>query len=161
MKNCNIKITFCAASILCFLLPVKLTSLALQPVMSPELAQGRVYLKCTFSHPSSKPLLQYMVVWSRLSTSGKKEQIQRDTTLQSFSYIEMNSINLRLGDTVMQPRLQLKRSNIQGDQILFLNLCFVFISAALHSLYYYSCRKKYWNHFATRLLNSFCQIQDL
>ncbi|NWS40823.1 VWDE protein, partial [Probosciger aterrimus] len=76
------------------------TSLALQPVISPKLAQGRVYLKCAFSHPSSKPPLQYVVVWSRLSTSGKKEQIQRDTTLQSFSYIEMNSINLRLGDTV-------------------------------------------------------------
>ncbi|KFQ41266.1 von Willebrand factor D and EGF domain-containing protein, partial [Mesitornis unicolor] len=78
----------------------KLTSLALQPVITPELVQGRVYLKCAYSRPSSKPPLQYVVVWSRLSTPGKKEQIQRDTTLQPFSYVEMNGVNLRLGDMV-------------------------------------------------------------
>uniref|UniRef100_A0A8B9EVY4 VWDE-like Ig-like domain-containing protein n=1 Tax=Amazona collaria TaxID=241587 RepID=A0A8B9EVY4_9PSIT len=83
-----------------YCIEVKLTSLALQPMINPQLVQGRVYLKCTFSQPTSKPPLQYMVIWSRLSTSGKKEQIQLDTTLQPFSYIEMNSINLRLGDTV-------------------------------------------------------------
>uniref|UniRef100_A0A8D0FNN2 Uncharacterized protein n=1 Tax=Strix occidentalis caurina TaxID=311401 RepID=A0A8D0FNN2_STROC len=65
-----------------------------------SLVQDRVHLRCTYSHPSSKPPLQYAVVWSRLSTPGKKEQIQRDTTLESFSYIEMDGVNLRLGDTV-------------------------------------------------------------
>ncbi|NWW87274.1 VWDE protein, partial [Rhynochetos jubatus] len=78
----------------------KLTSLALQPVITSELVEGRVHLKCTYSRPPSKPLLQYMVVWSRLSTPGKKEQIQRDTTPRSFSYVEMNGVNLKLGDTV-------------------------------------------------------------
>ncbi|NXJ74023.1 VWDE protein, partial [Trogon melanurus] len=76
------------------------TSLALQPVITPELLQGRVHLKCSYSRPSSSSPLRYAVVWSRLSTSGKKEQIRRDTTLQSSSYVEMNSVNLRLGDTV-------------------------------------------------------------
>ncbi|PKU35362.1 von willebrand factor d and egf domain-containing hypothetical protein [Limosa lapponica baueri] len=78
----------------------KLTSLALQPAITPELVHSRVHLKCSYSPPSSKPPLQYLVVWSRLSTPGKKEQIQRDTTLQSFSYVEVDGINLRLGDTV-------------------------------------------------------------
>ncbi|XP_054065466.1 von Willebrand factor D and EGF domain-containing protein-like isoform X2 [Rissa tridactyla] len=78
----------------------KLTSLALQPAITPELVHGRVHLKCSYSRPSAKPPLQYLVVWSRLSTPGKKEQIQRDTTPQSFSYVEMNGRNLGLGDTV-------------------------------------------------------------
>ncbi|NXL45805.1 VWDE protein, partial [Podilymbus podiceps] len=78
----------------------KLTSLALQPAITPELVQGRVCLKCSYNHPSSKPPLRYAVAWSRLSTPGKKEQIQRDATLQLFSYVEMDGVNLRLGDTV-------------------------------------------------------------
>ncbi|KGL98614.1 von Willebrand factor D and EGF domain-containing protein, partial [Charadrius vociferus] len=100
VNNRNTKRTFCAISFFCFTLPDKLTSLALQPAITPELVHGRVHLKCSYHRPSSKPPLQYLVVWSRLSTPGKKEQIQRDTTLQSFSYIEMNGVNLRLGDTV-------------------------------------------------------------
>lgn len=134
MNNCNITITFCA-TLFCFFLPEKLTSLALQPVISPELVQGRVQLKCSYRRPSSRPPPWYVVLWSRLSPAGKKEQIQRDTTLQSFSYVEMNGVNLRLGDTVMPPRLPQKRSNTKGDQPLSLRLCCVFISSVSHSLY--------------------------
>ncbi|KAJ7422192.1 von Willebrand factor D and EGF domain-containing protein-like protein [Pitangus sulphuratus] len=78
----------------------RLTSLSLQPVITPELVQGRVRLKCTYSHPPSKPQLQYVVLWSRLSSPGKREQIHREATLESFSYAEMDGTNLRLGDTV-------------------------------------------------------------
>ena len=121
MNNCIIKVTFSPTSFFRFLLPDKLTRLALQPAITPELVQGRVHLKCTYSRPSSKLPLQYVVVWSRLSTPGTKEQIQHDTTLQPFSYVEMNGVNLRLGDTVMPPHLQQKKSNAHGDQILFFN----------------------------------------
>ncbi|NXM75081.1 VWDE protein, partial [Serilophus lunatus] len=76
------------------------TSLALQPVIAPELIQGHVHLKCTYSPPSSKLPLQYTVLWSRLSTPGKRDQIHHETTLDSFSYVEMDGTNLRLGDTV-------------------------------------------------------------
>ncbi|NXA13790.1 VWDE protein, partial [Sapayoa aenigma] len=78
----------------------RLTSLALHPVIAPELIRGHVHLKCTYSQPPSKPPPQYLVLWSRLSTAGKREQIHRETTPDSFSYVEMDGTNLRLGDTV-------------------------------------------------------------
>ncbi|NWV92881.1 VWDE protein, partial [Machaerirhynchus nigripectus] len=74
--------------------------LALHPVITPELVQGRVHLKCSYSHPSPEPPVQYRVLWSRLSSPGKREQVHHETTPQSFSYVEMDGANLRLGDTV-------------------------------------------------------------
>ncbi|NXE62204.1 VWDE protein, partial [Calcarius ornatus] len=78
----------------------RLASLALQPAITPELVQGRVHLKCTYSPPPPEPPVQFRVLWSRLSSSGRREQIQQETTLQLFSYVEMDGANLRLGDTV-------------------------------------------------------------
>ncbi|NXX70562.1 VWDE protein, partial [Spizella passerina] len=73
---------------------------ALQPVITPELVQGRVHLKCSYSPAPTEPPVQFRVLWSRLSSPGKREQIHQETTLQAFSYVEMDGANLRLGDTV-------------------------------------------------------------
>ncbi|NXR37533.1 VWDE protein, partial [Zosterops hypoxanthus] len=78
----------------------KLTSLALQPVITPELVQGRVHVRCSYSPSSPEPPVQYRVLWSRLSSSGKREQIHQETTPQPFSHVEMDGTKLRLGDTV-------------------------------------------------------------
>ncbi|NXO65600.1 VWDE protein, partial [Phainopepla nitens] len=78
----------------------KRTSLALQPVITPELVQGQVHLKCSYSPHSPEPPEQFRVLWSRLSSPGKREQLHHETTPRPFSYLEMDGANLRLGDTV-------------------------------------------------------------
>ncbi|NWH87824.1 VWDE protein, partial [Aegithalos caudatus] len=78
----------------------KPTHLALQPVITPELVQGRVHLKCSYIPPSPEPPVHYRVLWSRLSSPGKREQVHQEMTPQPFSYLEMDGVNLRLGDTV-------------------------------------------------------------
>uniref|UniRef100_A0A8C8R829 VWFD domain-containing protein n=1 Tax=Pelusios castaneus TaxID=367368 RepID=A0A8C8R829_9SAUR len=80
----------------------KLPPLPLQPVITPEAVRDRVHLKCAYHQPSSNHPLHYVVIWSRLSTSSMKEQIHCDTTLQTFSYVEMDGVNFRLGDTIDQ-----------------------------------------------------------
>ncbi|NWV33861.1 VWDE protein, partial [Grantiella picta] len=76
----------------------KLPRLALHPVISAELIQGRVHLKCSYS--PSEPPGHYRVLWSRLSSPGKREQIHHEITQQEFSHLEMDGANVRLGDTV-------------------------------------------------------------
>ncbi|NWV59049.1 VWDE protein, partial [Malurus elegans] len=78
----------------------KLTSLALELVITPELVQGQALLKCSFSPRSPEPPVQFRVLWSRLSSPGKREQILQENTLKEFSHLEMDGTNLRLGDTV-------------------------------------------------------------
>ncbi|NWV26697.1 VWDE protein, partial [Origma solitaria] len=76
----------------------ELLSLALHPVITAELVQGRAHLKCSYSPPESP--VHYRVLWSRLSSPGKREQVHHETTAQAFSHVEMDGANLRLGDTV-------------------------------------------------------------
>ncbi|NWX98785.1 VWDE protein, partial [Nothoprocta ornata] len=78
----------------------KLMSLALQPVITPKLVANRAHLQCVYEHPSSGQGLHYEVLWSRLSDAGAKEEIRRDSTQQPFSYLEVDGVHLRLGDTV-------------------------------------------------------------
>lgn len=141
VNNCNIKIAFCATSLFCFPLPDKLTGPALQPVITPELVQGRVHLRCSYSPSSPEPPVQYRVLWSRLSSPGKREQIHQETTTQPFSYVEMDGANLRLGDTVM-PSIRTGHTH-RGDQT-FLQIFVVFLLVLLLTLYAQGyCPKKY------------------
>ncbi|NXD20167.1 VWDE protein, partial [Spelaeornis formosus] len=95
----------------------KPTSLALQPVITPELVQGRLHLKCSYSPNSPEPPLHYRVLWSLLSSPGKREQVHHETTQQTFSYVEIDGTNLHLGDTVFCTVTAFKRDSPEQQSL--------------------------------------------
>ncbi|KAJ8415952.1 hypothetical protein AAFF_G00405090 [Aldrovandia affinis] len=70
------------------------------PEITAELSGHSIYLKCSFRVQSSNSSLGYIVAWSRLSSEGRKEELKQETTIQTFSFIELDGINLRLGDKI-------------------------------------------------------------
>ncbi|KAG7469638.1 hypothetical protein MATL_G00131040 [Megalops atlanticus] len=65
-----------------------------------ETSGQSIYLKCNFGGQSTNSSLGYIVAWSRLSPDGQKEELKEETTIQTFSFIELDGINLRLGDKI-------------------------------------------------------------
>lgn len=70
------------------------------PVIVAELSGSIVYLKCSFEGHRVNSSLGYVVAWSRLSPQGIKEELKQETTVQTVAFIELDGINLRLGDKV-------------------------------------------------------------
>ncbi|XP_066571629.1 von Willebrand factor D and EGF domain-containing protein isoform X2 [Amia ocellicauda] len=70
------------------------------PEIMAELSGENIYLKCSFDGHNGNSSLGYVVAWSRLSPSGTKEELKQETTVQTFSFIELDGINLRLGDKI-------------------------------------------------------------
>ncbi|KAM6967564.1 von Willebrand factor D and EGF domain-containing protein [Aplochiton taeniatus] len=70
------------------------------PVIVSEFSGSGVYLKCSFQAQSANSSLGYMVAWSRLSPQGRKEELKQETTVQTSAFIELDGVNLRLGDKV-------------------------------------------------------------
>ncbi|EMP41921.1 von Willebrand factor D and EGF domain-containing protein [Chelonia mydas] len=65
-----------------------------------ELVEASVYLRCTFDVPLANSSVGFIVTWSRLASEDFKEELRRETTVQAFSLLELDGINLRLGDRV-------------------------------------------------------------
>ncbi|XP_067221404.1 von Willebrand factor D and EGF domain-containing protein isoform X1 [Chanodichthys erythropterus] len=70
------------------------------PLIVAELSDSSVYLKCTFDDSSGNSSLGYVVTWWRLSPEGNREELRKDTTIETFTLIELDGINLRLGDRI-------------------------------------------------------------
>ncbi|NXC19454.1 VWDE protein, partial [Corythaeola cristata] len=70
------------------------------PEVVAELIKGSIYLRCTFGIPFANTSVGFVVTWSRLSPEGIKEELKHETAVHSFSLLELDGINIRLGDRV-------------------------------------------------------------
>ncbi|KAJ8354503.1 hypothetical protein SKAU_G00220700 [Synaphobranchus kaupii] len=70
------------------------------PEITAEISGHSIFLKCSFGGQSSNSSLGYIVAWSRISPEGHKEELKQETTIQTISFIELDGINLRLGDKI-------------------------------------------------------------
>ncbi|XP_033915087.2 von Willebrand factor D and EGF domain-containing protein [Acipenser ruthenus] len=89
------------------------------PEVVAELAGGNIYLKCSFDSPSTNSSLGYIVAWTRLSPDGTKEELKQETTVQTVSFIELDGINLRLGDKIYchSSSFFLETPDVQGPSV--------------------------------------------
>lgn len=70
------------------------------PQITADMLGIAVYLRCAFDDSSGNSSLGFIVTWRRLSPEGNREELRKDTTIESFALIELDGINLRLGDRV-------------------------------------------------------------
>lgn len=70
------------------------------PQIAAEMSSIGVYLRCGFDDSSGNSSLGYIVTWWRLSPEGNREELRKDTTIETFAFIELDGINLRLGDRI-------------------------------------------------------------
>lgn len=70
------------------------------PEVVAEMIKGSIYLRCTFGIPFANSSVGFIVTWSRLSPEGVKEELTHETAVHTFSLLELDGINVRLGDRV-------------------------------------------------------------
>ncbi|NXT00345.1 VWDE protein, partial [Jacana jacana] len=70
------------------------------PEVVAGLIKGSVYLRCTFGFPAANSSVGFVVTWSRLSPEGTKEELKRETAAHALSLLELDGINVRLGDRI-------------------------------------------------------------
>ncbi|PNI57877.1 VWDE isoform 7 [Pan troglodytes] len=69
-----------------------------RPKVLVELIESRLF--CRFDVPATKNSVGFHIAWSRLSSQEVKEELTQETTVQAFSLLELDGINLRLGDRI-------------------------------------------------------------
>nr|XP_054351680.1 von Willebrand factor D and EGF domain-containing protein [Pongo pygmaeus] len=71
-----------------------------RPKVLVELIESRLFCRCSFDVPPTKNSVGFYIAWSRLSSQEVKEELKQETTVQAFSLLELDGINLRLGDRI-------------------------------------------------------------
>nr|XP_038964973.1 von Willebrand factor D and EGF domain-containing protein [Rattus norvegicus] len=71
-----------------------------RPKVSVELVGSQVFCRCTFDVSPTNNSVGFLIAWSRLSSQEIKEELRQESTIQAFSILELDGINLRLGDRI-------------------------------------------------------------
>uniref|UniRef100_A0A8C5MXY6 von Willebrand factor D and EGF domains n=1 Tax=Leptobrachium leishanense TaxID=445787 RepID=A0A8C5MXY6_9ANUR len=70
------------------------------PEIVAEMVGNSVSLRCSFHAPATNISVGFVIRWSRLSPEGKKLELRQEALVQTFSVIELDGINVRLGDRI-------------------------------------------------------------
>ena len=79
-----------------------------------QLIESRLFCRCAFDVSPTNNSVGFLIAWSRLSSLEIKEELKQETTVQPFSLLELDGINLRLGDRVC--------SKTVGFSFIFINV---------------------------------------
>ncbi|GAB1290562.1 von Willebrand factor D and EGF domain-containing protein [Apodemus speciosus] len=71
-----------------------------RPKVTVEAVGSHVYCRCTFDVSPTNNSVGFLIAWSRLSSQEIKEELRQESSLQAFSLLELDGINLRLGDKI-------------------------------------------------------------
>uniref|UniRef100_A0A2K5S664 von Willebrand factor D and EGF domains n=1 Tax=Cebus imitator TaxID=2715852 RepID=A0A2K5S664_CEBIM len=72
-----------------------------RPEVLVEVIESRLFCRCSFDVPPTNNSVGFYIAWSRLSSQEVKEELKQETTVQAFSLLELDGINLRLGDRIL------------------------------------------------------------
>uniref|UniRef100_A0A8C0D687 VWDE protein n=1 Tax=Balaenoptera musculus TaxID=9771 RepID=A0A8C0D687_BALMU len=71
-----------------------------RPEVVVQLIESRLFCRCAFDVSPTNNSVGFLIAWSRLSSLEIKEELKQETTVQPFSLLELDGINLRLGDRI-------------------------------------------------------------
>uniref|UniRef100_A0A2K6PUY3 von Willebrand factor D and EGF domains n=1 Tax=Rhinopithecus roxellana TaxID=61622 RepID=A0A2K6PUY3_RHIRO len=71
-----------------------------RPEVLVELIESRLFCRCSFDVPATNNSVGFRIAWSRISSQEVKEELKQETTVQARSLLELDGINLRLGDRI-------------------------------------------------------------
>ncbi|XP_054547891.1 von Willebrand factor D and EGF domain-containing protein [Talpa occidentalis] len=71
-----------------------------RPEIVVELIESRVFCRCAFDVSPTNNSVGFLINWYRLSSQEIKQEVKQETTVQTFSLLELDGINLRLGDRI-------------------------------------------------------------